>query len=120
MSVMSYEPRVSLVMFDGVSAQTWSSGVIYSQSSFWCKLFLTILRWRFAYPLDDARVGDRGDGLINPVHLDLMIPVVAEVEPIAEHALYFQVQFVQRGRASVAASFSLREPFFRGDASETP
>src|SRR5579859_7993909 len=52
-------------------------------------LLLTILRRRFAHPLDDARVADARDGLLDPIHVNLMKPVVAEVEPVTKNTLPF-------------------------------
>ena len=65
---------------------------------------VAILRRRFAHALDDTRVGDRRDGLVNPVHLHLMIPVVAKVEPVPEGTTMRQIQVVQLGRACVSIS----------------
>jgi hypothetical protein len=50
-------------------------------------LSLAILRRRLANPLDDVGIRDDRDGLLDPFHLDLMIPVVAEVEPITKDAI---------------------------------
>ena len=68
-------------------------------------LFIGILRRRFAHPLDDARVGDGRDGLLDPLDLNLMIPVVAEVEPVAEDTIRLQIQVVQLCRARVSIPF---------------
>ena len=60
-----------------------------------------VLRRRFAHPLDDARIGYRRDGLLDPLHLNLMKPVVAEVKPVSEDAMLLQIQVVQLRRARV-------------------
>ncbi len=39
-----------------------------------------ILRRKFAHSLNDARISNGRNGLLDPLHMDLMIPVVAEVE----------------------------------------
>src|SRR5207244_4003636 len=58
-------------------------------------LLVAILRWRLAYPLDDAWIGDGRDGLLDPLYLNLMIPFVAEVEPITKDTIRLQVQVRQ-------------------------
>src|SRR5438105_1768021 len=68
-------------------------------------LFIEILRRRFANALDDARVGDGRNGLLDPLHLDLMKPFVAEVEQVTEDAIRLQIEVVQRGRARVSVPF---------------
>src|SRR5262249_51958978 len=64
--------------------------------------FVRILRRRFADAPDDARVRDSRDGLLDPLNLNLMKPVVAQVEPVTEHALRRQAQVIQLGRACVS------------------
>ena len=63
-----------------------------------------ILRRRLAHPLDDARIFDCRNGLLDAFHLDLMKPVVAEVEPVSEDAPRIEAQAVERCGASVAIS----------------
>ncbi len=70
---------------------------------------IQVLRRRFSDSLDDARVGDGRNGFLDSLHLDLVEPVVAKVEPVAEGMLAFlQIQVVQRCRAGIAV---IRLPF---------
>src|SRR4051794_39982004 len=66
--------------------------------------FVEVLRRRFAHSLDDARVGDSWDGLLDPVDVDLMKPVVAEVEPVTEDTTRLQIQVIHFGRTCVPLS----------------
>src|ERR1700722_12096951 len=68
-------------------------------------LLVAILWRRFAHAPDDTRVGDGRNGLLDPLHLDLMKPVVAEVEPVSEDTFRFKIQLVQRCRACVSVLF---------------
>ncbi len=69
------------------------------------RLFVAILRRRFAHPLDDTRVSDGRDGFLDPINLNLMIPVVVEVEPVTEDTPRLQIQVVQLCRAGVSIPF---------------
>src|SRR5260370_12909581 len=68
-------------------------------------LFIRILRRRFADALDDARVNNSRDGLLDPFHLNLMKPVVAEVEPVTEDRIGLQMQVVKPCRPRVSTPF---------------
>ncbi len=59
------------------------------------------------HPLDDARVGDGGNRLLDPLHLNLLKPVVAEVEPVTEDAMRLKVEVVEFNDSSVSAAFLL-------------
>src|SRR5437899_3763611 len=65
-------------------------------------LFVAILRRGFAQTLDDTRVGDTRDGLLDPLHLNLMKPIVTEIEPVAEHTIGTQAKIVKLCRACVS------------------
>src|SRR5262249_48042320 len=67
--------------------------------------FIEILGRRFPNALDDARVGDGRDGLLDPLNLNLMIPVVAEVEPVTENTSRLQAQVVQLRCPGVSSPF---------------
>ncbi len=54
-----------------------------------------VLERCLAEPLDDARAGHGQSGLLDSIHLHLMKPVVAKVEPVTEDAFLFQIQVVQ-------------------------
>ena len=42
-----------------------------------------------------ARAGHGQSGLLDSIHLHLMKPVVAKVEPVTEDAFLFQIRVVQ-------------------------
>lgn len=62
---------------------------------------LQILRRRFAHAASHARIGYGRDRLLDLVHLDLVKPIVAEIEPVTEHAFDAQPQRVQGRGPSV-------------------
>lgn len=57
-------------------------------------LLVGVLRRRFTQPLDHAGVGDGRNGSLDPINLNLMIPIVPEVEPVSEDSFRFQIQIV--------------------------
>ena len=66
---------------------------------------VAMLRRRLAHSLDDARVGDRRDRFLDPVDLNVMKPVVAEVESVAEDTTRLQIQVVQLRLRGIAGPF---------------
>src|SRR5262249_49075052 len=49
-------------------------------------LLALMLRWRLTHAFDNSRVGDGQDGLFDSLKLNLVKPVVAKIEPVAEDA----------------------------------
>src|SRR5438876_4854870 len=98
----AFRPRFVCVL-DGPLGVSSSRSTSYPAPSW--PLLVAILRRRLAHPLYDAWVGDGRDGMLDPVHSTLMIPVVAKVEPVTTDTIRLQVQVVQLGRPRVSILF---------------
>lgn len=55
-----------------------------------------------ADPFGDRRIDYVRDRLCDPIHMHLMITIIAEVEPVAEHGFEFQPRIVELRRSSTA------------------
>lgn len=57
---------------------------------------------RFSHAPKDTRVGEGRDGLLGPNHLNPMIPIVSEIEPVIKNTIRLQTRVVQLYGACVS------------------